>query len=518
MRGALSSELKVGLFSILVMVVLSFMTFKIGGLSLNDETGYRLYAWFENTAGVDKNTKVKLAGVDAGRVERIELVEDRAKITLRMFPNVSVRSDSGIAVQAHGLLGDKYLAIYGGTPGARFLADGDTIQISRVPTDYDTLITNLAAMSANFAALGDSLNHSIGTEESREAIAQTIQNIRHITDNLNSVITANDNRIAQLMEKVNTLVDKAVSLTDSANGMVTENRQQVSTAFANLSSVSDTFRQKAPQLLDDLSASAAELKKLMAELHGPAVNTAKELEGVAMRAKTTLDSVSRMTERIDKGEGTLGKLVNDEKLYNSVSGAADGIGRQIAKIDRFKTYVEFKGDYMTKASDGKGAFNVRLQPRDDKYYLIGIVRDPVGNTDTKETVTDVGGVVTRTTEKTTETQIEFTAMLARRFADTDVRIGLIESSFGLGADYHASGGNLVFSADAWDFGKDEADSKNPHIKVGLEYRFFQNLFIDAGYDNVFNRKTGGAYIGGGVRFEDEDLKYLMGSLPRIPGQ
>ena len=64
------------------------------------------------------------------------------------------------------------------------------------------------------------------------------------------------------------------------------------------------------------------------------------------------------------------------------------------------------------------------------------------------------------------------------------------------------------------FLNDEEGAKNPHVKVGVDYYLFKNVFVTAGADNVLNKKWRGGYAGVGVRFEDEDFKYLFGNLPR----
>lgn len=53
------------------------------------------------------------------------------------------------------------------------------------------------------------------------------------------------------------------------------------------------------------------------------------------------------------------------------------------------------------------------------------------------------------------------------------------------------------------------------MRVGADLFVFKNIFVSGGYDNPFNSRTGGPYLGAGVSFEDEDLKYLLSSMPRI---
>ncbi len=85
-----STELKVGLFAIVVIVFLTYMTFKVGGLPLIWEKGYRLYVEFDDISGLDEQSRIKVAGVEAGIVEKIELIDGKAKLTLLINPDINI--------------------------------------------------------------------------------------------------------------------------------------------------------------------------------------------------------------------------------------------------------------------------------------------------------------------------------------------------------------------------------------------------------------------------------------------
>jgi phospholipid/cholesterol/gamma-HCH transport system substrate-binding protein len=239
------------------------------------------------------------------------------------------------------------------------------------------------------------------------------------------------------------------------------------------------------------------------------------LDESSPRVKSAAESIDNIAKKIEKGEGTLGKLVQDDRLYQSVSKAAEGIDKTVSAVERFRTFVSFQADYLSKPSDGKGYFSVTLQPRPDKYYILGVVNDPLGKVKTKEIVKEINGVKTRIEEEKTEQRVEFTAQFAKRFKDLALRIGMTENTFGAGADYFFMNDRGKITADIWDISNDEEDAKNPHLRVGMDYFVFKNIFISAGVDNILNSKWRGGYAGGGMRFEDEDLKYLFSTLPKI---
>ncbi|MEW6585846.1 MAG: MlaD family protein [Nitrospirota bacterium] len=495
MKG-ISTELKVGLFAIVVLAVLSYMTFKVGGLDFVKREGYIVYIYFKNVAGLDERTKVKIAGVDAGIIEKIELKDGKAKLMVRINKDIILYSDASASVKAVGLLGDKYLEI---KPGLKtpVLTDGQTLERVFEVVDIDDLARNLTAVSENINILAQSLNETLGTEESKEALRESIQNIRTITANLNQTITVNDRKLRDALDNI-------TDLTASISNVVEENRDNLSTAMSNMRDFSKTLKDDTPTLIANLNKAAGDLRAVVEE-NRPKISS-------------TMDSLNSITAKIDKGEGTLGKLVKDERLYENVSKAAEGVERTISAVERFRTFLTFQADYLTEPQDGKGYFSVTLQPKPDKYYILGIVSDPLGRVRTKETITTTDTGTKRVKEEKIEQKIEFTAQFAKRFGDIAFRLGMTENTFGAGADYFFLGDRGRITADIWDFSNDEEDSENPHLRVGLDYFLFKNIFVSAGADNVLNKRWRGVYAGGGLRFEDEDLKYLFGTLPRISTQ
>lgn len=490
-----SPEFKVGIFALIVMAVISFFTFRVGGLEwLKKKKEYILYAEFKNIGGLDEKSKVKIAGVNAGTIKKMELSDGRARITLGIYESIKLPVDSIAGIRSTGLLGDRYLEIKYGNEKT-YLKDGDTIRNIEEMADIDDMLRKLSSVSESIDKFMASANEVFGSEESKMALKESIQNLRDITSNLKGVINRNDERIGRLIAKLDEL---ATSLKE----IVAENRSPLRNTIANINEFSDSLKNKGPQLIDNLEKTSSELKAMIEENRE--------------NLKKTTDSLSKITSDIESGKGTLGKIMRDERLYESLNKAAEGVNRAISKMERFRTFITFQGDYLTKPGDTKGYFNVTLQPAPEKYYILGIVSDPVGRVTTKTTVTTQNGQTLTTTEEEMEKKIEFTALFGRRFGNTAVRFGLMENTFGAGLDQFFMNDRLRLYVDAWDFSKDEYMAKSPHVKAGADFFIFKSLFLTGGYDNIFNSRWRGFYIGGGVRFEDEDFKYLFGSMPSIP--
>ncbi len=490
---ALSTELKVGTFALVILALLTYMTFKVGGFEWVKKKGYILYAEFKNIGGLDEKTRIKVAGVDSGIIEKIELKHGKAFLTVRVNPDVVLYSDASVGIKSSGLLGDKYLELKTGHEEPR-LKNGDAIRHVVEIVDMDDLVRSLSGVSTNLSNLASSLGEAIGTPEGKKALKEIVMNMRDITANLKETISVNDKKMRAALDNINHLV---VSVTD----LVDKNKEPLTATVSNIEDFSSSLKKEAPSILENLNSASKELKAMIEE-NRPAIKSAAE-------------SIDNISKTIVKGEGTLGKLVKDDRLYESVNKAAEGVNKTISAVERFRTFISFQADYLTKPKDTKGQLYVTLQPRPDKYYILGIISDPVGKVRTVETTTTTNGVTTVEKKEETEKKIEFTAQFAKRFSNVALRIGLTENTFGAGADYFLFSDKAKISADIWDFSSDESGSKSPHVKAGIDYFLFKNVFISAGADNIFNKKWRGAYVGAGFRFEDEDLKYLFGTLPKI---
>ncbi len=90
---------------------------------------------------------------------------------------------------------------------------------------------------------------------------------------------------------------------------------------------------------------------------------------------------------------------------------------------------------------------------------------------------------------------------------------MIESTGGVGGDYYALDDRFKFSIDSWNYNSTEPGNENAHVRATANYSLSKVLFINAGYDNILNSKRATPFVGLGLRFDDEDLKYLLGSVP-----
>ena len=486
----LSVEFKVGIFAIIAIMVLTFMTFKVGSLPMIWDKGYKLYVMVDDTSGLDEKSRIRIAGVEAGIVDRIDLEDGRARITLLLDPDIKIYKDAEVSLKMSGMLGDRHLALRTGSSDQPLLGNGDQILNVMPPTDIDMLADKLTSAAVNIGDLTTNINAIFGEEE-RDAIKEALHNLRDVTGSLKEISDGNkvplNNIIARLESFTEFLDTKGPGVMD------------------DISEVANTINERAPLLLDDLTIAAKELREIMQENRTTFRDSMENFKDVS-------ESAGIIARKLEKGEGTLGKLLQEDKLYDSLNKVADEAGKSLEVVGNLRTFMDFHTEYSFKDTEWKGFFELTLQPRDDKYYILGITADPMGSVERTETTTDGGAPVI---EDKIERNIEFTAQYAKRFDDVALRIGLMENTLGAGADYFFNDDAGRIKLDVWDLSADEAQANKAHARLGVDYNVFKFLFVSGGVDNFLNSDRRSLYLGGGLKFEDEDFKYLLGKMPGV---
>lgn len=138
------TEVVVGLFVIAGLLCLGYLAVRLGKLEAFGHSGYVVHADFSSVAGLRRGDSVEIAGVNVGRVDSMRLVDDRARLTLRIDPGVVLQEDVIASVRSRGLIGDKYVAL---SPGAsdRTIPSGGRIRETESPPDITDLIGRMVS-------------------------------------------------------------------------------------------------------------------------------------------------------------------------------------------------------------------------------------------------------------------------------------------------------------------------------------------------------------------------------------
>ncbi|MEN6616420.1 MAG: MlaD family protein [Syntrophorhabdus sp.] len=291
MERKISPEVKVGILVAASILVILYMSFRIGALGGFHRAGYIVYARLDNAAGLDRRTPVQIAGVDEGKIASIKLEGYKALVAVDIDKGVKIPGDSQVSIKTQGVLGDKYIEIIPGS-STRLLAPGETFCCVIQPLDLNNALTQVGQAAKNFGDTMAEFKGLIGENE-KEAIKKSISNIEVVSNDFKAIsrdIEAGKGTLGKLV-KDETLYDDAKATVES---------------------------------LKNVSKDIEEGKGTLGKL-------AKD-ETLYNDVKDTVENIKGFTEGMKSGEGTLGKLAKDDTLYNETEKAVKKVQKGAESI------------------------------------------------------------------------------------------------------------------------------------------------------------------------------------------
>ena len=140
MQSSPIRDLVVGMFVLVGLVAIGYLTFQVGGISWKVPGGFTLYATFDDIGGLKERAPVSVSGVKVGQVMGVELDElMRARVTLDLTPNLELPVDSSASIRTSGILGDQFIAL---EPGAEddMLQAGEEIGFTESALSLERLV------------------------------------------------------------------------------------------------------------------------------------------------------------------------------------------------------------------------------------------------------------------------------------------------------------------------------------------------------------------------------------------
>lgn len=484
----MSQAVKVGLFATIALAVLAFFILKVEDFSLFGGEQARLAANFQNVAGLDDQAAVRVAGVRVGRVDGITLDGRRARVEILLEQPLALTVGTRARVANMGLLGDKYVELVPGPPGAPPLPE-DAVLPGETPVTFDEALAKLNR-------IGDSiqgLTGSLGGEDLGGAISRLLAEMQATSAEIRLLVAGNQAEVAATMR--------------------------------NFESFSGTLARELPRLATEMQRAITQIAALVEENRDDVGASIDSVRALTERLQVSAGNLNEITGKIARGEGTIGKLVSDEQAHDelvatldSIQGGVETLSSTLGAIQKFEVEVGMEGFYLQELEETQSTFRLDIGPKDEsRLYRVGLANSPTGETKTKTqriTTTNPDGTTeTQTIETVTrEDERLITALFGYR-APNDVHLfaGLIEDSGGAQVEYPVLDRRLWFSLEAFDFDRD--DDLAPHLRFTTRWRFHPNLFVMAGYDD-FLEDTDSLFLGGGIRWRDDYLKYLLGSVPR----
>jgi phospholipid/cholesterol/gamma-HCH transport system substrate-binding protein len=446
--------------------------------------GYTVHAFIHDATGLATHSRVTIAGIPVASLDAIKLERGEARLEVKVRNDVALYENATLGKKATSLLGEAAVVLTPGTPDHRKLHDGDEIRIIITETTPADLMQEVKAIADDVKQVSEQLAKSVGTEQGGQNIKAILQNLADATDAMNKTIRENRDTIRETLVTVK-------EITQNAN-------PEIAHILENVRVVTGEVKEMMAAANQTPQGQKGELRDAIEHLD----RSSKSLES----AMAHIDSISG---RIDRGEGTIGKLTKDDQLINEVQGVAEGVNDYVQNLTRLQTIVGLRSDYLFLANSIKTYVQLRLQPKEDKYYLLEFINDPRGvETITQSDVTTTNSTMPQAySTKTTSlsTGFLFSLEFAKRIGPFTGRFGIIESTGGAGLDIHLLQDRFEIQNDLFGF----ALSFQPRYRVSIAYEFINHLWLLGGADRIFDPNYHDYFLGLQLRFTDEDLKTLL---------
>jgi len=275
----LSIEAKVGFLVVIGIIILAYMCMKVGKFEYKLRPGYEIYSYFDSAEGLVKGAPVQIAGIEVGQVKEIALEAGKAKVTLLLKPDVKVGKDVQAAIRTKGVLGDKYVELIPGVPKAPTIQPGGRIQRTVSAANIDVLLTRLGAIAEDIKQITGSLSSVVGGKEGEASLKTITTNLRELAKTLNETAQRNSENIDQILHSFN--------------------------VFSNdLKDLSRTNKEPIRQIVGG---------SLLVE---PTRNP--NMRETSSQLQEAILALKEITEKINRGEGTIGKLVHDKETIETI--------------------------------------------------------------------------------------------------------------------------------------------------------------------------------------------------------
>ena len=481
-----------------------------------------------------------------------------ARVDMRVISNLRIPLDSWLKKESLGVLGAKALFLELGE-SQTIVSPGERVVNVRAQTGLDALQNRAEGIVSSLESITRKIDRDIG------GITQDVRGITHTlhrfmagdgdTPPLNEVYELVMNEI----RKVAVTVERAVRDVD---GMLVENDDSVAGLLRNLNAIStdiaaltsgpsksvDGTAQEAGDLRqtmtqirkvsDDLAVVTSSLKNIIGANEGEVDQGVKRVKHTLDELNRSLTSLAEVSGRVERGEGTVGRLLTDERMADKLEYAVSGASDFVSGLTSLETHVDLGTWYNFNEGTARVTFGLKLQPKPDKFYLFEIIEDGGGIerlTRTLQETTSSGSDVTeREVVRQYDNSIRITAMFAKRFWDFLVlRAGLIETSGGVGANLYFWDDRVELRSDLFNFSgpRDKVVDGDPlygaltwpRWRTLVKFQPVPYVYLTAGVDDVLNFQVNPAtsgygldyFMGAGITFQDEDLRSILPFVPSL---
>ncbi|HUS31203.1 MAG TPA: MlaD family protein [Kofleriaceae bacterium] len=468
-------------------------------------------ASFRDGTRLAVGSPVLIAGVRVGEISRISLTGKFARVDMRLINGVEIPVDSWVTKRAFSPFGDSYLEILPSTPDpgaapAVNLAPGQCIARVIEGSSTDTVLRSMNKVLPNVDEGLDTL-HRVAIDGRKWA----------------------SGRLEDRVLGAEHWLDERQDQDPLGRANEAMARLEVSTRRAAdaLSAVRPDVDNTLTRVADGVAQARHKITELKADMKDGLAGVRSGLDG----ADETIADVQEVLVSIDENKnkpdytGTLGKLVNDPELADSIEEGTESAREGLGSFGRFKSYLGLRTEFNWFSRAPRFFVTAEVRARTDKFYLVELEKGPLGAFPEGQ-ISNGPPNADYVRHQEIHDKIRFTVQFGKQFGNNfQVRGGIKESTFGFGVDVLMGQGRLKFSTDLYG-----GYTRVPRLKLASALEVFRSVYLIAGIDDAmntpgyFNIQKGNTnvpiqfdqvrygrdyFLGAQLQFDDADLAMLL---------
>lgn len=427
---------------------------------------FRTYAKFRDGSRLASGSPVVIAGVRVGIIDKLTVEGRLARIDMTLQDGLDLPADSFATRRADSLFGDSYVEIIpasgdDGSGPIRLLESGEPITHVVEGGSTDAVLRGIAAALPRIDNALDVVHDT------------AIKGRKWVSGPLDQRLRSTDDWLAQGR------IERPV---DSAGRAVARVDDATSRAAAAVSNAVP----EVPRTLDRVDQAIDSARARMRDVKDGLVSGLHDTRDGLDRIDPQIAQAGEIMAAIDEGhsddwKGTLGHLINDPGLADTLEDVTESGREAAASFNRFRTWLGLRVEYDVFSRQVRFYATAELHARNDKFYLIEVERGPLGSVP-NDSLSDVVGQGDFVRQQVIQDEPRFTAQFGKHFGMLSLRGGIKDSTFGAGADALLFDDRLKLSADVYG-----SFQPTPRLKIAAALAVFRSFYVMAGVDDALNK-------------------------------
>ena len=530
-----------GLFVLTALAILVYMFMHLGVFRFSVKRYQPYEVFFEDVSGLTEKSDVKIAGVKVGWIEKIALLKDmQAQVHMMIDKKYQLHRDSGVFIRQEGLLGSKYLEIVTGNPELAVLPGGSALPRPGIsPVSMEALMAQFKEITENVRDVTCSFCGAFGNDDQRQKMETLVTQLSEASEHINSLAGALNRTVGFNENNVNSIFTDVQQVASDLKQAVPQIKNSIDTLSDRLD------KQILPAFQESIEKIANVFDRDFGTVAKKLEHTATTFEDTMREAREGISSLKSVSNKVDQGEGLLGKLIHDEAVFNDIKAVTGSVRDNFKKFDDIHVEINAHGETMTNPVDcychrnNKGYLDFRMYMTPSWFYNIQLVTSEQGwpdrvyrhdiylnkncaEMDPDDITLDDGNIkvapnIDSVCVKRNATR--FDIQVGKTFDwGLSLRAGTFESTFGFAADLKLPINSDVFkwvtSLELYDFhGANRlVCDRRPHLKWINSMYLFDTIYLTVGADDIVSRCNKAAFWGAGLCFTDDDLKHVASKI------